>query len=152
MLLHMLHGVLSLLETAAHLGAIVQGQCIRGSNSYGMCAVRAPGGFMQVPSHRAMLDCLLADKLDCRCMFVFCVVLPAATLVDVVGSLALITQSDRSGVSLAINTLYLNPMPGEANADHQCLASKSAGLFFLLEGSRIGAKPSWKCRGTLCVL
>lgn len=35
-----------------------------------------------------------------------------ATLVDVVGSLALITQSSRSGVSLAINTLYLNPMPG----------------------------------------
>lgn len=35
-----------------------------------------------------------------------------ATLVDVVGSLALVTQSARSGVSLAINTLYLNPMPG----------------------------------------
>jgi acyl-coenzyme A thioesterase PaaI-like protein len=38
----------------------------------------------------------------------------AATLVDVVGSAALVTLSDRGGVSLAINTLYLNPMPGAA--------------------------------------
>ncbi|KAF6261553.1 hypothetical protein COO60DRAFT_1636705 [Scenedesmus sp. NREL 46B-D3] len=35
-----------------------------------------------------------------------------ATLVDVVGSAALVTLSDKGGVSLAINTLYLNPMPG----------------------------------------
>lgn len=35
-----------------------------------------------------------------------------ATLVDVVGSVALVTQSNRGGVSLAINTLYLNPLPG----------------------------------------
>jgi hypothetical protein len=38
----------------------------------------------------------------------------AATLVDVVGSAALVTLSDRGGVSLAIHTLYLNPMPGAA--------------------------------------
>jgi acyl-coenzyme A thioesterase PaaI-like protein len=37
----------------------------------------------------------------------------AATLIDVVGSAALVTLSDKGGVSLAINTLYLNPMPGE---------------------------------------
>lgn len=35
----------------------------------------------------------------------------AATLVDVVGSAAIVTISDRGGVSLGINTLYLNPMP-----------------------------------------
>lgn len=36
----------------------------------------------------------------------------AATLVDVVGSAALVTVSNRGGVSLSINTIYLNPMPG----------------------------------------
>lgn len=46
--------------------------------------------------------------------------LPAATLVDVVGSLALVTQSNRSGVSLAINTLYLNPMPGAYSPQWLC--------------------------------
>eukprot|EP00775_Hariotina_reticulata_P008551 gene8551-8733_t len=40
-----------------------------------------------------------------------------ATLVDVVGSAALITSSIRGGVSLAINTLYLNPMPGDEEVE-----------------------------------
>jgi acyl-coenzyme A thioesterase PaaI-like protein len=37
----------------------------------------------------------------------------AASLVDVVGTAALITSSTRGGVSLAINVLYLSPMPGQ---------------------------------------
>ena len=35
----------------------------------------------------------------------------AATLVDVIGSAVLVTQSDRSGVSLTITTNYLAPTP-----------------------------------------
>jgi hypothetical protein len=35
----------------------------------------------------------------------------AATLVDVIGSAAIITQADRGGVSLSISTHYLAPMP-----------------------------------------
>lgn len=35
-----------------------------------------------------------------------------ATLIDVVGTAALLTQSKRGGVSLNINTNYLSPMPG----------------------------------------
>lgn len=35
-----------------------------------------------------------------------------ATLVDVVGTAALLTISPRGGVSLSINTNYLDPMPG----------------------------------------
>lgn len=33
-----------------------------------------------------------------------------ATLVDVIGSAAIVTQSDRGGVSININTNYLSPM------------------------------------------
>jgi hypothetical protein len=56
-----------------------------------------------------MLLLLLLSLLVC-CWHVCC--FAAATLVDVVGSAALVTLSDKGGVSLAINTLYLNPMQG----------------------------------------
>ena len=35
-----------------------------------------------------------------------------ATLVDVVGTAALLTMNPRAGVSISINTNYLDPMPG----------------------------------------
>jgi acyl-coenzyme A thioesterase PaaI-like protein len=38
-------------------------------------------------------------------------VCPAATLVDTVGTAALLTVGKKSGVSLNININYLNPMP-----------------------------------------
>jgi hypothetical protein len=58
----------------------------------------------------------------------------AATLVDVVGSAALVTLSDRGGVSLAINTLYLNPMPGGAaphNRRKPCVHASVASVLGL---------------------
>lgn len=40
-----------------------------------------------------------------------------ATIVDIVGTAALLTRSRRAGVSLAINTNYLRPVPGNAVAE-----------------------------------
>lgn len=47
-----------------------------------------------------------------------CVFLPPpATLVDTVGSAALVTMSLKSGVSLAINVNYISAMPGGEDAE-----------------------------------
>eukprot|EP00890_Picochlorum_soloecismus_P006634 jgi/Picsp_1/796/NSC_04285-R1_thioesterase superfamily member 2 len=40
-----------------------------------------------------------------------------ATIVDIVGTAALLTRSRRAGVSLAINTNYLRPVPGNTVAE-----------------------------------
>jgi acyl-coenzyme A thioesterase 13 len=40
-----------------------------------------------------------------------------ATIVDIVGTAALLTRSRRAGVSLAINTNYLRPVPGNRVAE-----------------------------------
>lgn len=53
-------------------------------------------------------------SLSClHCCFVLC----AATLVDTVGSAALVTMSLRSGVSLSISVNYISAMPGGEDAE-----------------------------------
>jgi hypothetical protein len=44
-----------------------------------------------------------------------------ATLVDVIGSAAIVTLADRGGVSVSINTTYLSPAPiGQASEGWGC--------------------------------
>jgi acyl-coenzyme A thioesterase PaaI-like protein len=43
--------------------------------------------------------------------------LPAATIVDTVGSAALVTMSLKSGVSLSISVNYISAMPGGEDAE-----------------------------------
>jgi len=56
-----------------------------------------------------------------------------ATLVDVIGSAAIVTQADRGGVSLSINTNYLSPCPiGKVVEIEAVVAKVGAGLAILV--------------------